>query len=254
MKKSLLIMLCGIAGVAFAQQGEQQVTTSAVFGSSSNSVGLFQSDENTLLINVDDIQKIEGVASIRDFDNWQSQSNTEGSVMLFDEWAPKGYVYAGDKKYVFPKMNYDILEGAVVSQFKKDSIFNLGVEGYDKIVFNNKVFKSIFTPSRGGNAMYQVVFECPDYSIVKEFAIEIREANPNPMINRSKRKIIQKEYYYKLVGQRLERFKFKKKNILALAGDQADDLEAYAKANRLSFKDDDDVAQILIQLYKMQHQ
>ena len=102
--------------------------------------------------------------------------------------------------------------------------------------------------------MYQVVFECPDYSIVKEFAIEIREANPNPMINRSKRKIIQKEYYYKLVGQRLERFKFKKKNILALAGDQADDLEAYAKANRLSFKDDDDVAQILIQLYKMQHQ
>ena len=101
--------------------------------------------------------------------------------------------------------------------------------------------------------MYQIVFECPDYSIVKEYAIEIREANPNPMINRSKRKIIQKEYYYKLVGQRLERFKMKKKNILALAGDQSEQLEAFAKSNRLSFKEDSDVADILIHLYKMQN-
>ena len=101
--------------------------------------------------------------------------------------------------------------------------------------------------------MYQVVFESPEYSILKEYAIEIREANPNPMINRSKRKIIQKEYYYKLVGQRLERFKFKKKNILALAGDQAEQLEAYAKANKLSFKEDSDVADLLVHLYKMQH-
>ena len=254
MKKILMTLLCGISVTALAQvQGEGTVTTSAVFGSSTNSVGLFQGEEGTLLINVDDIQKIEGVASIRDFDNWRDSQVTEGSVLLFDDWAPRGYVFAGDKKYVFPKMNYDILEGAVVSQFKQDSIFNLGVSGYDRIVFNNVVFKSIFTPKRGGNAMYQVVFECPEYSIVKEYAIEIREANPNPMINRQKRKIIQKEYYYKLVGNRLERFKFKKKNILALAGDQADDLEAYAKANSLSFKEDSDVADLLVHLYKMQH-
>lgn len=252
MKKILFTLFCGFSLTAFAQQpGPPTVQNSAVFGSSTNSVGLFQEQEGTLIINYEDIQRIEGVASIRDFDNWQNSYNTEGSVMLFDDWAPKGYVFTGDKKYVFPKMNYDILEGSVVSQFEKDSIFNLGVTGYDKIVFNDVIFKSVFTPKRGGNAMYQVIFESPEYSILKEYAIEVREANPNPMINRKKRKIMKKEYYYKLQGQRLERFKFKKKSILGLAGEDADKLEAYAKAKKLSFKEDSDVADMLIYLYGM---
>lgn len=250
MKKFFIILLSAMTGSVLAQV--EEVTNSAVFGSSTNSLGLFQAQEETLLVNVDDIWKIEGVASIRDFDNWRSNEVTEGSVMLYDDWAPQGYVITGDKRFVFPKMNYDILEGAVVSKFKKDSIFTLGVTGYDRIVFNNTIFKSIFTPKRGGNAMYEVIFECPDYSIVKEYAIEIREANPNPMINRTKRKIIQKDYYYKLEGQRLDKFKFKKKNILALAGDQAEELEAYAKMQRLSFKEDKDVAKMLIHLYNTQ--
>ncbi len=248
----IVLVLFLFTGLGFAQ--EPQVTNSAVFGSSSNSLGLFQGQEGTLVINFEDIQKIEGVASIRDFDNWRlSKEATDGTVYLNDTWAEKGYVYAGDKKFVFPKMNFHVAEGAVVSKFQQDSIFTFGTTGYDKIVFNNTVFKSIYTPARGGNVMYEVVFESPEFSILKTYSIEVRESSPNPMVNRSRRKIVKNSHYSKLEGTKIRDFKLKKKDVLALAGDQKKALENYAKSNRLSYKDDEDVSQMLIHLYQMTH-
>ncbi|MEP2937719.1 MAG: hypothetical protein ABJM06_03635 [Gilvibacter sp.] len=249
--KNLLLILFFMSAVAFAQQqGNQEVTNSAIFGSSSNSLGLFQSDESTVLYNSNDISKIQGVASIRDFDNWQSSGEvTDGTVYLFDEWAAKGYVIAGDKRFVFPKMNYNVSQGAVVSKFTKDSIFNIGLSGYDMILLNNKVFKSIYNPARGGNVMYQVIYEGPDYSLVKEFSLEVKESDPNPMVNRSRRKIIKKEHYYKMEGAKFTKFKPSKKSVTKIAGDKADAVVAYAKAARLSFKKDEDLVKILNHLY-----
>lgn len=248
----IVLVLFMFTGIALAQENE--VTNSAVFGSSSNSVGLFQSEEGSLLINVNDIQKIEGVASIRDFDNWRlSNEVTDGSVYLYDDWAERGVVYAGDKKYVFPKMNFHVAEGTVVSKFQQDSIFNFGTTGYDKIVFNNTVFKSIYTPARGGNVIYEVVFESPEYSILKTYSLEIRESSPNPMVNRSRRKISTNSHYVKMEGSKFTDFKPKKRAILAMAGDKRDALQDFVKARRLSYKDDNDISEILIHLYDLNH-
>ena len=254
MKRIVLVLSIMVTGLVFGQAGETQVTSSAVFGSSSNSVGLFQGEEGSLLINVNDIQKIEGVASIRDFDSWRLSSEvTDGSVYLYDSWSSKGYVYAGEKTYVFPKMNFHVAEGAVVSKFQQDSIFTFGTTGYDKIVFNNTVFKSIYTPARGGNVMYEVVFESPEYSILKSYSIEIKESSPNPMVNRSRRKIVKNSHYVKMEGSKFTKFKLKKKNILELADSHSETIAAYVKSNGLSYKDDQDVSQILIYLYGLQH-
>lgn len=249
--KKLQLILFFISAVAIAQQqGNQEVTNSAIFGSSSNSLGLFQTDEATVLYNTNDISKIEGVSSIRDFDNWRSSKEvTDGTVYLFDDWASKGYVISGEKRFVFPKMNYNVSLGAVVSKFTKDSIFNIGLSGYDMILLNNKVFKSIYNPARGGNVMYQVIYEGPDYSIVKEFSLEIKESNPNPMVNRSRRKIIKKEHYYKMEGAKFTKFKPSKKSVSKIAGDQANEIVEYAKSSKLSFKRDEDLVKILNHLY-----
>jgi len=249
MKKFQLILFF-ISAVAFAQQGGQEVTTSAVFGSSSNSLGLNQSDESTILYNTNDISKIEGISSIRDFDNWRaSKEVTDGTVYLFDDWASKGYVIAGDKRFVFPKMNFNVSQGAVVSKFSKDSIFNIGLTGYDMILLNGKVFKSIYNPARGGNVMYQVIYEGPDYSLIKDFSLEIKESDPNPMVNRSRRKIIKKEHYFLVEGARFTKIKPSKKALAKIAGDKADAMKAYVKSARLSYKKDEDLVKILNHLY-----
>lgn len=248
--KTIQIIVFMLGAVAVAQQGNQDVTNSAIFGSSSNSLGLFQADEATVIYNVNDISKIDGVASIRDFESWRSSGEvTDGSIYLFDDWVSKGYVVAGDKKFVFPKMNYDVRQGALVSKFTKDSIFNIGRSGYDVALVNGMVFKSLYNPARGGNVMYQVIYEGPDYSLVKEFSIEIKESDPNPMVNRSRRKIIKKEHYYKMEGARFTKFKPNKKAISQLAGDKAKDLLSYAKKAKLSIKDDAELVKILDHLY-----
>ena len=238
------------AGVAVAQQLNQDVTNSAVFGSSSNSLGLFQADETSIVFNAEDLTKINGVASITDFSNWSASGEiTDGSVYLLDDWAAKGYVVTGDKQFVFPKMNYDVQRGAMVSKFSKDSIFNIGRSGYDMIMLEGLVFKPLYNPARGGNVMYQVIYEGPDYSIVKEFSLEIREADPNPMVNRKRRKITKKEHYFLMKGSKFEKFRPSKKSISELAGDKSKDLMAYAKKAKWSVKKDADLVKILDHLY-----
>jgi hypothetical protein len=239
-----------MSAIAVAQQGNQEVSTSAVFGSSSNSLGLIQSDESSVIYNFNDISKIDGVSSIRDFDSWRaSKEVTDGSVYLFDEWATNGYVISGDKRFVFPKMNFNVSQGAVVSKFSKDSIFNIGLTGYDMILLNGKVFKSIYNPARGGNVMYQVIYEGPDYSLVKDFSIEIKESDPNPMVNRSRRKIVKKEHYFMVEGARFTKIKPSKKAIAKIAGDKSQAVIKYVKSARLSYKKDEDLVKILNYLY-----
>lgn len=46
----------------------------------------------------------------------------------------------------------------------------------------------------------------------------------------------------------IKTFRFKKKNILALAGEESEDLEQYARTNDLSFKKEDDVRRMLTNL------
>ena len=50
--------------------------------------------------------------------------------------------------------------------------------------------------------------------------------------------------YYIEENDALRLFKFKKKNLLQLAGDKADEIEAYAKKYKLSFKKEIDVSRM----------
>ncbi|PQB04914.1 hypothetical protein [Aureitalea marina] len=202
----------------------------------------------SLITNID-VQKIRGWASLTDFDDIiLSRADAEGSVYLFDQWENRGVIEVDDKRYIFTNMNYNVRSGNFMSKISQDSVVIFDISTYDRLVINDKPFKSIYNPSKRGNEVYEVIFEGPDFSLLKGYSIHVVEANPNPMVNRSRTKITKKEFYYVKDGNSIKDFKFKKKAILALAREESGELEEYAKTNDLSFKKEDDVRRMLTNL------
>lgn len=202
----------------------------------------------SLITNID-VQKIRGWASLTDFDDIiLSRADAEGSVYLFDQWENRGVIEVEDKRYIFTNMNYNVRSGNFMSKISQDSVVIFDIGAYDRLVINDKAFKSVYNPSKRGNEVYEVIYEGPDFAILKGYSIHVVEANPNPMVNRSKTKITKKEAYYLKENNTIKTFRFKKKNILALAGEESEDLEQYARTNDLSFKKEDDVRRMLTNL------
>lgn len=193
-------------------------------------------------INNIDVNKIRGWASLSDFDDIVLYTpSIQGSVFLFDKWENRGVIEVDEKRYVFFNMNYHVKKATFMTKISDDSIVSFDLSTFDRIVINDKPFKSIYNPAKRANDTFEVIYEGEDFSLLKTYSLHITESNPNPMINRSKSKIKKKSSYYLKEGNSIKKFKFKKKNLLALAGDKASELELYAGKNKLSFREDDDV-------------
>ena len=170
--------------------------------------------------------------------------NIEGSLYLFEEWNNKGvFVTTADRKLLIRNINFNIDYGTFESQISKDTVFTFSFDNISRVFVNSREFKARFIPSKGLYDVYEVIFENEDFAILKKWYIEIREGSDNPMVNRSN-KYVQRSNYYIEQNDALRLFKFKKKNLLQLAGDKADEIEAYAKKYRLSFKKEIDVSRM----------
>lgn len=237
-----ILFLLGIALCSTMAAQLQNPDTSGDIGgipAFANSDGLRNPEDQITNI---DVNKIRQWASLTDFDDITlSRAAIEGSVFLFDQWENNGVIEVGDKRYVFGNMNYHVKKATFMTKISEDSIVSFDLSTFDRIVINDKPFKSIYNPSKRANDTFEVIYEGKDLALLKVYSLEITEANPNPMINRSKSKIKKKSTYYLKKGNSIKRFKFKKKNLLELAGNKSADLELYAEKNKLSFKKDDDV-------------
>jgi hypothetical protein len=199
----------------------------------------------SLIQNID-VQKILGWASVTEFDDIRlSKLDVNGSVFLFDEWDNKGAIEVGDKRYIFSNMNFSVRSSVFMSKISEDSVVSFDISAYDRILINDRPFKSIYNPGKNGNQVFEVIYEGEDFSLLKNYYLHISESSPNPMVNRARTKIIKKKDYFILVEGVVEPFRMKKKSLLELVGDRGDDLEAYAKAHGLSFRKDEDVRAML---------
>lgn len=199
----------------------------------------------SLIPNID-VWKIRGFASVTDFDDIRLEKlDATGSVFLFDEWNNKAAIELNDKRYIFSNMNFSVRSGVFMSKISEDSVVSFDISTYDRIVINDRPFKSIYNQGKNGNQVFEIVYEGQDFSVLKNYYLHVADSNPNPMVNRSRTKISKKTDYYILRNGVVEPFRMKKKNFMALAGDRADELDAYAKANGLSYRSDEDVRRML---------
>lgn len=175
----------------------------------------------------------------------------QGSVHLFDGWNNRGiFITSEDKKYSLRNINYNVQRNVFESKIGTDSVFTFNTGNIDKIVINNRPFKSIYNPAVRAENIYEVIFENDKFAILKKYEVELVEGSDNPMVVRPSKYLLNDSYWVKKRNS-VKSFKMKKKNITKLAGKDAKALEQYAEDNNLSFKDDAEVSRMLYGFYKM---
>ncbi|MFT5861854.1 MAG: hypothetical protein ACI828_000499 [Flavobacteriales bacterium] len=169
----------------------------------------------------------------------------EGSVHLFDDWSSRGVaVVSADQKIRLQNMNFNVQRNTIESKLNRDSIFTFNVRMLEKIEINNRTFKYIYFPIKEGNRLLEVLGTSKDITIYKDYEIDIKEGNPNPMRGALKDKYIIRDQYYIQNGESFNKFKLKKKTILKVMGDKSALVKAYVDKNKLSFSKEDDISRI----------
>ncbi|MCK8521657.1 hypothetical protein M0D21_08755 [Aquimarina sp. D1M17] len=172
--------------------------------------------------------------------------STDGSEYLFDTWDNKTIITLNNKKYSFSNMNFNIEKEQFMSKIEGDSLFIFDFKKLDKVIVNGKEFKSIYSPEDNAEKVFQVIYENSDFSILKKYSIKFIESSPDPMLNRSRNKLVKLENYFLMKNGVFTPFKLKKKSVTNLIQKDIDQssLDNYVKSNNLSYKNEQDLKKI----------
>lgn len=218
----------------------------ALTGSPSNNLGLFQAEEATMIVNPLDVSKISATFGFYDFyDMKLSNTLTDGSYFLFDDWKNKGIILYGGKKLAISNINYNIKREQFMSQMESDSTFIFDFKGIDEIIVNERPFKRIYNNEIGQNKIYEVLYENKKLSLLKNHFVTVVESSPNPMLNRNRNKIQKQSNYWVSKNGVVSSFKLNKSDILGLSGEDSKGLISFIKENKLSYKKEADVVKML---------
>lgn len=226
MKKVMILTLSLLGGVLYAQrtgvsQASNVLASVASFGPDGANVG-----NGSVIFNPP--RPIDGTVYI--FDNWKNNAIIETSK--------------GQQLRLRNNLNFNAMRNAFESKMGRDSIFTFDFTSIEKMVVNNKTYKNVYSPVDGGYRIFEVIAENNDFSIYKDYNVDIKEGNPNPMLAQTNDKYMMKDTYYVKKGKSFKKFKMRKSDFLKLAGDKSDNLEAFAKKNKLSFKREEDLEKI----------
>jgi len=171
----------------------------------------------------------------------------DGTVYLFEDWNNAGVIHATtNQRYSLRNINLNIERNSFESKVGRDSLFSFNFNNVEKFVINGRIFKNYYW--NDDNRVYEIIYESKDWSIIKGFKIVEVTGSANPMLNRTRDRMVRKTFYYLKDDKGINTFKLKKSKILKLVnGDEAksDKIVAYAKANKFSFKREDDLKKIL---------
>lgn len=171
-----------------------------------------------------------------------------GTIYLFDDWNnyarifPKG---GGAASFTAENINFNV-QRSMFETKNRDSIRSYNFASIDRIAVGGRIFKSYYFEPLQRNKVFEVVYEGDDFAILKDYKIDIQEANPNPMIARNRDKLIRRTSYYIDTPESLKEFKFNKRNILKALGEEKALLASdYAKKYQMSFRKEEDLRKIL---------
>ncbi|HHC78700.1 MAG TPA: hypothetical protein ENK46_02370 [Flavobacteriia bacterium] len=168
-----------------------------------------------------------------------------GSVYLFDSWKEIGTLYLDEKRYTLTDINYNALYDRFEFKISKDSV--LVFDNMDSIQIKNKKFKRFYFDANKGQRYAEVLFKGQNYTLIKEFTAKFIEATPNPLMlknNGHKYVLVEKYYVKNNKTNNLSPLKKSKKEIIRLFSDRGEDVKAYLKENKLSYKKENDLVKI----------
>jgi hypothetical protein len=171
----------------------------------------------------------------------------EGSVYLFDGWDNRATVYTKNNGGSFRTENINFnIQRSMFESKRNDSIRSYNFASIDRIVIGSRSFKSYYFEPLKRQKVFEVIYTGEDFTLLKDYTIDILEASPNPMIARPRDKVIQRTQYYMDTEESLTEFKLNKRNILkALGPVKAEMAKEYSKEYQKSFSKEEDLKMIL---------
>ncbi len=199
---------------------------------------------NNVLIGLENLGKNRASFGFPSFIK-KTKNPIEGTVYIYDEWSNTATVSSEETKLRLNNMNFNALRNAFQSKIGKDSIFTFNFRNIKDVVVNNTSFKNIFSPIHEKNRVFEVLEENKDFSIYKDYRIEIKVGSPNPQAGSQNDKYLLRYDYYVKQGENFDKFSLKKSKLLKVMGDKATEVGAYIKSNKLKVKNPEDFSKIM---------
>jgi len=169
----------------------------------------------------------------------------DGTVYIYDEWDNNGTVSSEETKVRLSNLNFNAQRNAFQSKINRDSLFTFNFRNLKEVVIKDKTFKNVYSPIHQKSRVFEVLIENKDFSIYKDYRIEIKDGNPDPQRGSPNDKYLLRYDYYVSQGENFDKFQLKKSKLLKLMGDKADKVEAYIKSNKLKIKKSKDLLKIM---------
>lgn len=181
--------------------------------------------------------------------NKNKVENVEGSPYLFVKETPTGIITAKNgNKYKVRELNYNLKSDQLEVQITRDSIYAFNTASLVEVEFGDRKFRTLFDPKKYRPTFYEVIGTFDNQTLLKRYKVKITPGIVNPMTQQKQtpdRFVHEHDYYVTNDNGELVEFKLKKRKVLKLFDDSAKEVDNYASDNDLSYKDDDDLKQII---------
>jgi hypothetical protein len=174
--------------------------------------------------------------------------NIEGSYRLFKNDFHTGIITTKEgKKYKVPGLNYNLKSDQLEVKISQDSVYAFNTASIVEVEFGDNKFKALFDPEKYRPTFYEVIGSFDNQTILKHRSVKVKTGIVNPMTQQKQTPdtFVQEQTYFvtnKKGG--LDELKLKKRTILKLFDDSADDVDDYVSENDLSYKEDADLKKI----------
>jgi len=176
-----------------------------------------------------------------------AKRRVDGSNYLFDSWDNFcEIVTVENERFGVRNVNLNIKRNTVEAKYAGDSIFVFNFNNIKKFIINGETFKNYYWDD--DNRLYNVIHESEDFALIKGYKITEVEASANPMLNRSFDRLIKKTFYYLKTKEGIKPIVLNKRKVLNFISEDEDiknNVEEYARHNRLSYKNEEDLKKIL---------
>jgi hypothetical protein len=171
-------------------------------------------------------------------------NNILGTPYLFSNWETLATIHTGDgKQYSITNLNYDTKINRFVSKVSLDSVFVFEASDLKEAILNNRRFKRYYF--NDVYEYYQIIASSKGKEILKKNFKAIKRGKKDPLTAKvSKDKYYLKTKYFLNSKNGVREFKMKKKTFLKIFGNQSPKVKKYIKRNKLSIKNDIDIAKI----------